>query len=302
MSGQETDNQNIPGLHQALETGATSSLVFQKATMLRCPTLTCRPGATKMEAERSHDIFAFSRGNGIAGKSSLATTLDHDTPSCPQNVQMLVSDASAEYWGCRNSSSWTEDEKGIFLRRYVQFGKNFRRIAVFLQQRTARDVKRFYRENRTALRSRSLKKIIRRQGKVSCKAVRSNEGSPRDSALVLRNRLTGLKVTEDSKNDTKLHDTIDLSKITYNEEAKGALKNKTHPVQLLPPRRKNIVIIRRHDWTTVKKVEGNADSSLPLLRLGQSRKRNHSFDLNMMDSIDEHGSKLASPDMKRRRC
>jgi len=53
---------------------------------------------------------------------------------------------------------WTNNELSVFIKRYAQYGKNFRKIASFLKYKTTEDVVRFYFQNKIRLQ---LKKYFR---------------------------------------------------------------------------------------------------------------------------------------------
>lgn len=61
----------------------------------------------------------------------------------------------------KDANPWVEEERRIFLEKYLQFPKRFRKIAEFLPNKTTGDVIAFYYLNKRAL---NLKKKLREHG------------------------------------------------------------------------------------------------------------------------------------------
>jgi len=73
----------------------------------------------------------------------LAPTLKH-LPLYHDESNALVADPAADEVLRRAHRPWTDLEKCIFLDKFLQFPKNFGKIATFLEHKTAKDCVRFY--------------------------------------------------------------------------------------------------------------------------------------------------------------
>jgi hypothetical protein len=72
-----------------------------------------------------------------------APTLKH-LPLYDDESNALVTDPAADEVLRRAHRPWTDLEKCIFLDKFLQFPKNFGKVASFLEHKTAKDCVRFY--------------------------------------------------------------------------------------------------------------------------------------------------------------
>lgn len=69
---------------------------------------------------------------------------------------VLIADPLEEHYQARVVNPWTQTERYEFLDKYVQFGKNFRKIASFFEYKSVDDIVRFYYDNKLPLRLKLL--------------------------------------------------------------------------------------------------------------------------------------------------
>jgi len=96
-------------------------------------------------------ILASSAHGGAASSKILPTPLPRsvstreDTQLCEPNCNChLVSDACKEEASSAKSNKWSDLEKCIFLDKFLQYPKNFSKIAAFLLRKNAFDCTRLY--------------------------------------------------------------------------------------------------------------------------------------------------------------
>jgi len=79
---------------------------------------------------------------------------------------------------------WTRAERIIFLKKFLQYGKNFRKIATFLEYKTTEDVVRYYFRNKLKLNLKLLAREYmgtRQQSWKASSAILACSGFPADS-------------------------------------------------------------------------------------------------------------------------
>ncbi|EME26853.1 hypothetical protein Gasu2_66640 [Galdieria sulphuraria] len=79
---------------------------------------------------------------------------------------------------------WTRAERIVFLKKFLQFGKNFRKIATFLEYKTTEDVVRYYFKNKLKLNLKLLAREYigsRQQSWKASSAILATSGFPADS-------------------------------------------------------------------------------------------------------------------------
>ncbi|GJQ11147.1 hypothetical protein GpartN1_g2938.t1 [Galdieria partita] len=100
---------------------------------------------------------------------------------------------------------WTRAEKIIFLKKFLQFGKNFRKIATFLEYKTTEDVVRYYFKNKLKLNLKLLSREYvgsRQQTWKASSAILATSGFPADSVTRrwMVDNFKGFKHTEQINN------------------------------------------------------------------------------------------------------
>ncbi|GJQ14396.1 hypothetical protein GpartN1_g6187.t1 [Galdieria partita] len=109
-------------------------------------------------------LNAIEADGGTAGGRSrwgkcLARIPCQDTSETPfEGGSVLLDDPLSYHHASCAINPWTNNELNIFIKRYAQYGKNFRKIASFLKYKTTEDVVRFYFQNKIRLQ---LKKYFR---------------------------------------------------------------------------------------------------------------------------------------------
>eukprot|EP00871_Galdieria_phlegrea_P001889 jgi/Galph1/2700/GphlegSOOS_G1361.1 len=109
-------------------------------------------------------LNAIEADGGTAGGRSrwgkcLARIPPQDISSLPfDGGAVLLQDPLFYHHACCAINPWTVGERSIFIKRFAQYGKNFRKIASFLKYKTTEDVVRFYFQNKIRL---ELKKYFR---------------------------------------------------------------------------------------------------------------------------------------------
>ncbi|GJD07848.1 hypothetical protein Gasu2_21790 [Galdieria sulphuraria] len=109
-------------------------------------------------------LNAIEADGGTAGGRSrwgkcLARIPCQDTSETPfEGGSVLLDDPLLYHHASCAINPWTNNELSIFVKRYAQYGKNFRKIASFLKYKTTEDVVRFYFQNKIRLQ---LKKYFR---------------------------------------------------------------------------------------------------------------------------------------------
>jgi hypothetical protein len=100
-------------------------------------------------------------------------------PSCPPNCNCALQVDREE----RKFHPWSDMEKTIFLDKFMQFPKNFSKIAAFLTNRTTKDCVKFYYDSKTTIPYKSLlrefdnrKRHLRNSWTHSCAAANSVGG------------------------------------------------------------------------------------------------------------------------------
>jgi hypothetical protein len=100
-------------------------------------------------------------------------------PSCPPNCNCALQVDREE----RQFHPWSDMEKTIFLDKFMQFPKNFSKIAAFLTNRTTKDCVKFYYDSKTTIPYKALlrefdnrKRHLRNSWTHSCAAANSVGG------------------------------------------------------------------------------------------------------------------------------
>ncbi|KAJ8901691.1 hypothetical protein NDN08_003897 [Rhodosorus marinus] len=113
-------------------------------------------------------------------KRTLATVPDQDPDHRPfEGGSVLIEDPLAEFYGRRVENPWTREERICFLKNYLEYNKDFRKIAQFLENKCTEDVVRFYFQNKLCLNLKQLtKENMRRRGNGSRKTPRLTRFGP----------------------------------------------------------------------------------------------------------------------------
>lgn len=110
----------------------------------------------------SHQIekekcFEFLDGSShrftVDGASMRCAALDLSAP-CPKHCNC----PRAIVFEARRVNPWTDVEKCIFLDRFLQYPKNFRKIASYLKNKTTQDVIAFYYDSKKSINYKALVK------------------------------------------------------------------------------------------------------------------------------------------------
>lgn len=84
---------------------------------------------------------------------NLAVIPDQDSEIIPSAGvgSVLLSDPLEEHYASRARNPWTQPERLVFLEKWLVHGKNFRKIASFIDSKSVYDVQRFYFQNKLRL-------------------------------------------------------------------------------------------------------------------------------------------------------
>lgn len=94
-----------------------------------------------------------------------------------------------------NENPWTEEEKKIFLKKYLDFPKEFGRIAAFLPNKTFQDCILFYYLNKKSLKLRSLTK--------QALALRNKRRRKMEPEIVMENEYTTGHIDKNAHSNTE---------------------------------------------------------------------------------------------------
>uniref|UniRef100_A0A7S3A5L6 SANT domain-containing protein n=1 Tax=Rhodosorus marinus TaxID=101924 RepID=A0A7S3A5L6_9RHOD len=113
-------------------------------------------------------------------RRTLATVPDQNPDHPPfEGGSVLIEDPLAEFYARRVENPWTREERICFLNNYLEYNKDFRKIAQFLENKCTEDVVRFYFQNKLCLNLKQLtKENIRRRGNGSRRTPRLTRFGP----------------------------------------------------------------------------------------------------------------------------
>jgi len=77
-------------------------------------------------------------------------------PAVADGGGILIEDPLKEHYEARMVNPWSQEERLLFLDKYILHGKNFRKIATFFQFKSVDDVVRFYYSNKLPYKLKAL--------------------------------------------------------------------------------------------------------------------------------------------------